>query len=350
MRQGTGRSGPFATLRSVLIELNGELVEHDRAHVSVFDRGFLFGDGLYEGLRAFTHRGRRRLIAGALHVARLQAGLDEAGIELDASALLTSTDRVLDANGVSDAFVYWQVTRGTPPLDHGPVRSRIAVSGYRPTTMVYAQPLPPLAFDGPASEPVSKRVSLQPDDRWSRGHVKSISLLGNVLGALAGVRDQGEEGAAETLLFRPGADGGLLSEGTYTNVLIALDRPGATPSDDPLDDVELVTPSLSSVPILNGVTRAVLLRIEPRIVERAVTVGELRRASEVVLLGTTTMVTRVVAIDGRAVGVGGAGGGGNSGGVEGDGRVARALQGRLLRALTDTADDAIDPKSVAWRG
>ncbi|MBX9736446.1 MAG: aminotransferase class IV [Phycisphaerales bacterium] len=331
----------------MLIELNGELVEHDRAHVSVFDRGFLFGDGLYEGLRAFTHRGRRRLIAGALHVARLQAGLDEAGIELDASRLLTSTDRVLDANGVSDAFVYWQVTRGTPPLHHGPVRSRIAVSGYRPTTMVYAQPLPPLAFDGPASEPACKRVSLQPDDRWSRGHVKSISLLGNVLGALAGVRDQGEDGAAETLLFRPGPDGGLLSEGTYTNVLIALNRPGVTSSGDPLDDVELVTPSLSSVPILNGVTREVLLRIEPRIVERAVTVGELRRASEVVLLGTTTMVTRVVAISGRAVGVGG---GGKSGGVEGDGRVARALQGRLLRALTDAADDAIDPKSVAWRG
>ncbi len=332
----------------MLIELNGELVEHDRAQVSVFDRGFLFGDGLYEGLRAFTHRGRRRLIAGALHVARLQAGLDEAGIEFDARAMLASTERVLDANGVGDAFVYWQVTRGTPPLAHGPVRSRVGVSGYRPTTMVYAQPLPPLAFDGPASEPACKRVSLQPDDRWSRGHVKSISLLGNVLGAIAGVRDQGEEGAAETLLFRPGADGGLLGEGTYTNVLIALDRPGHSGrSNDPLDDVELVTPSLSSVPILNGVTRAVLLRIEPRIVERAVTVGELRRAREVVLLGTTTMVTRVVAIDGHAVGVRGAL---DVGGVEGDGRVARALQRRLLRALTDAEDDAIDPKSVVWRG
>jgi len=348
MTQDKGHRARFATLAVVLIELNSELVPHDQARVSVFDRGFLFGDGMYEGLRSFMHGGRPRLIAGALHVARLQAGLREAGIEYDAGRLLESTDRVLDANGLTDAFVYWQVTRGTPSLDDGPVRSRVGTHGYPPTSLVYATPLPSLDVAG---EPhvATKRVSLQRDDRWSRGHMKSISLLGNVLAAIAGVRAQGEDGAGETLLYRETPEGSLLAEGTYTNVLVALDRAGRTPgrtaggpkggkrsAGDVLDDVELVTPSLRGTPILNGVTRAVVLKIEPRVVERVVTLAELRRAREVMLLGTTTMVTRVVQIDGVPVG------------PESNGPIATALQRRLLDCLNRGEDAAIDPGTVSW--
>ncbi len=319
----------------MLIELNGELVPHDQARVSVFDRGFLFGDGLYEGLRSFVHAGRRRLIGGALHVARLQSGLREAGIDFDASSLLESTRRVLDANGLTDAFVYWQVTRGTPPLDHGPVRSRVGTRGYAPTSLVYAAALPALDVTG-VPHVATKRVSLQRDERWSRGHVKSISLLGNVLAAIAGVDAQGEDGAAETLLYRQTPEGRLLTEGTYTNVLIALDRTDRAVVGDVLDEVELVTPSLRSTPILNGVTRVMMLKIEPRVVERAVTLAELRRAREVMLLGTTTMVTRVTAIDGVPVG------------PASDGPIARALQRRLLDGLNRGEDDRIDPGAVSW--
>jgi D-alanine transaminase len=147
------------------------------------------------------------------------------------------------------------------------------------------------------------------DTRWLRGQMKSISLLGSVLAAV----EADEAGADDAILVRDS----LLAETTSANVILALPgRDGST---------ELVTPSLDSVPILAGVTRDLLIEAAPahglEIVERAIHLEELARASEVMACGTLTMITSIVHLDGRAVGAGAAG------------PMARRLMGMLLQAI-----------------
>lgn len=300
----------------MLVYLNGQLVEHDRASVSVFDRGFLFGDGLYEGLRSFRNprTGRRRVVALHRHVRRLQRGLGECGIVLDARQFVPITERLLDESGLDEAFVYWQVTRGTPPLAGGPSRGRVPPPGTEPTVFAYVSPVPALDFAG--GQPGVKSASIEPDLRWQRGHIKSTSLVGGVLAALHGHE---RHGAEEAILVRdagPGSlpDARLVGEGTYTNVVIATPGGG------------LVTPALGQPSILPGVTREVLLAADPSIVERPVSLAELLGAEEVMLIGTTTNVSTVTRLDGRVL-------------RDGPGAASRALMRRLLEVIAADRED-----------
>lgn len=272
----------------MLVHLNGQLVPHDRAAVSVFDRGFIFGDGLYEGLRAITdpRTGRMRVIGLEAHARRLRRGLIETRIEWDSSRLGPLTAELLEASGLKDAFVYWQITRGTPDLSRGPARSRVPGAGERPTVFGYASAMAPLSLVSP--EPGVKRASLQPDLRWMRGTLKSTSLLGNVLAAMGAADHQ----ADEAILFRETPGGVLVTEGTYTNVVI-VNQSGA-----------VVTPALADAPLLSGVTREILLAHEPTIREGRVTLADVKSAREVLLIGTTTMVSAVTRLDGAPVGDG----------------------------------------------
>ncbi|MCL4742491.1 MAG: aminotransferase class IV [Phycisphaerales bacterium] len=260
----------------MIVHLNGELVPRDRAAVSAFDRGFLFGDGVYEGLRSFDGW----VIAMDRHIARMREGLAEARIHWDAARLARLTDDLLAANGFKDAFVYWQVTRGTPGPDD-PVRTRLPARSMRPTVFGYCVPTPGLAQ---CVEPGRVRAATVEDRRWLRGTLKSISLLGNVLAAA----EARERGADDAIMVRDG----LVAESCTCN-LVAVDRDG-----------QMATPSLDSVPILAGVTRALLPEIAPGVESRPVRADELREASEIVLLGTLTMVASVVELDGRPVGSG----------------------------------------------
>ncbi len=283
------------TRHTLIVHLNGELLPRERARVSVFDRGFVFGDGVYEGLRAVPRdpgRGEAgvgcggqgvRIVGLRLHEDRLREGLAEARIEWDVSQLGPACERLLEANGLRDAFVYWQVTRGAPEGDMPP-RQRVPSRGMRPTVLGFCTPQPPLeSFAAPAA----KSAATVRDIRWDLGRLKSISLMGNVWCAMRA----DEAGAEDAILLRGGEDG-LVGEGLATNVVIVT-REG-----------EVCTPSLDSVPILAGVTRAILLRQRPEIRQRAVRGGELRDAREVVLVGTTTMVASVTRLDGRTVGDG----------------------------------------------
>src|SRR6188508_2405543 len=95
------------------VYLNGHIVPAEKAVVSVFDRGYLMGDGVYEGLRSF--RGKTHSVAH--HVERFRFGLSEAGFPADCwdpELLEPLTEELLAANGLSDAFIYWQITRGVP--------------------------------------------------------------------------------------------------------------------------------------------------------------------------------------------------------------------------------------------
>lgn len=297
---------------AVIVHLNGQLVPAAEAKISPFDRGFVFGDGVYEGLRAFEAAGGVRIIGLAAHIRRMNAGLREAGIEWDAAAIGPASLELLRANRQGEAFVYWQVTRGTPPEDE-PVRSRVPPvnSGMRPTVFGYCAPLPALAsIDTP---PRKKAVTCR-DIRWELGHLKSISLMGNVMTALAASGRGGEE--AVMLREREGRT--LVTEGLATNVLAVLRSHRG---------VEIVTPDLRTVPILEGVTRRILLRERPEIVERPIELRELQGARELMFVGTTTLVTSIVELDGRPVGDGT------------PGPETRRLFKTLLEAIRDGRDD-----------
>lgn len=264
----------------MLIHLNGQLVEASEARVSVFDRGFLFGDGVYEGLRTTADSGgRARVIGATLHNERLREGLAEARIRgFDAADMTPLTEELVKACGLVEAFVYWQITRGTPMGPAGPERPRVVKGDVTPTVVGFATPV---ASVRSCVIPDCRRVSLRPDTRWTRGHLKSISLLGGVLAAL----EADEAGNDDAIMERDG----VVSEGTATNVFLSIGG-------------RLVTPSLESAPMLAGVTRALLLEADASIEVRPVTVDELMRADEVMLVGTKSMVASVVAIDGKPVG------------------------------------------------
>jgi D-alanine transaminase len=266
----------------VIVHLNGQLVKREQARIDPFARGFLFGDGVYEGLRAFGGR----IVGLGLHVERLRRGLAETQISWEAGNLGTLTDELTKANGLTDAFIYWQITRGVPGPGQ-PVRTRVLTGAVKPTVFGFCVPAAGLDSFPPVPE---KTAISAPDTRWLRGQLKSISLLGNVLGALEADRS----GADDAILIRDG----LAAEGTSANLIVALGRSGRT---------EVVTPPLNGVPILRGVTRDILLAAAPDMVERPVRAEELREAAEVMLTGTLTMITSIVKLDGRAVGDGKAG-------------------------------------------
>lgn len=296
----------------MLVHLNGRLVAGEEAKVSIFDRGFLFGDGVYEGLRSTADKAGRPVVIGEKHhVERMRAGLREARIAgFDAEALGPMTDELLRANGLVEAFIYWQVTRGTPAGEAGPERARVLEAGTPPTVVGFATAIEAV---GACVEPASKSAVVLPDTRWLRGRLKSISLLGNVLSAF----EADEAGADDAVLARDGR----VCEGTTSNVFLAVRG-------------RVVTPSLDSAPILAGVTRRLILDADSSIEERAVSEAELRDAEEVMLVGTKTMVAAVVRLDGRAVG-------------EAASRGFRA--GPAARRLLDTLRSAI-ARDIASRG
>lgn len=279
----------------MIIYLNGEFVPAEHAAVSAFDRGFLLGDGVYEGLRAFGGR----IHSINRHTARMREGLADARIAWDPQPLGDISERLLRVNGMADAFVYWQVTRGAPGPGQ-PARTRVPAGPMLPTVLGFASPQP--AFHAYAAPPTLPAATVE-DARWMRGRLKSISMLGNVLAAI----EASEHGAREAIMVR----GGLVTEACSCNVILAVQGSNG--------QTELVTPSLESVPILAGVTRQIILELDPSIVERPVRAEELERASEIILVGTTSLVTSVITLDGRPIG----------GGVPG------SCATRLLRAYLD---------------
>lgn len=260
----------------MFVHLNGKLVPAPEARVSPFDRGYLMGDGIYEGLRAT----RGRVIAMDRHADRMRSGLAETRIEgFDPDRMAPLTDQLLRANDLEEAFVYWQVTRGAPD-PRPPFRTRIPPEGMRPTVFAFASPVEAVSA---WTRPSVKRASIRPDTRWLRGHIKAISLIGGVLAAI----EAHERGDDDAVLVRDG----LVTEGVSTNVFLSLGG-------------RIVTPALDSAPMLAGVTRALILEQDPSIEVRPVTEDELRRADEVILAGTLTMIASITTLDGRPVGRG----------------------------------------------
>jgi D-alanine transaminase len=308
----------------VIVHLNGQLMPLAAARISPLDRGFVFGEGVYEGLRAISWGDGCRVVGIQQHVDRLREGLCEARIEWDPSELHAMSRALVGANGLRDAFVYWQVTGGEPRVEAGdPPRTRVPPgrSGGRdrlaPTVFGYCSAVPALST---INEPMCKRVVTSRDVRWALGACKSISLMGNVWVA----KRAAEQGCDEAILIRRpdgalGPRGGIVSEGLATNLVFVFWKIDSAGSEG----IEVVTPALESAPMLRGVTRDILLKLSPEMVERTVFADELAGAREAMMVGTTTYVTALTHIDGRAVGPGE------------PGPVCRELFGRLMRAYRE---------------
>jgi D-alanine transaminase len=258
-----------------MIFLNGKLIPIEEAKVSVLDRGFIFGDGIYELVPVYSR------VAFRLdeHLARLERSLGEARIRNPYSRdqWRKLVYQLIDAQSFDDQGVYFQVTRGVAKRDHS------FPANAEPTVFMMSNPLvapPPSAVEAGAAA-----VSAV-DNRWLRCDIKSISLIGNVL-----LRQlSAEAGAAETILFRDGK----LTEASASNVFIV--RRGA-----------IVAPPKSGL-ILPGITYDVVSEIARAnglpLEFRDVPESEVRSADEIWVTSSSKEVLAVVSLDGRKVGEG----------------------------------------------
>jgi D-alanine transaminase len=252
--------------------LNGEFVALGDARVSVLDRGFIFGDAIYEVM--VTCEGR--LFALPQHLARLRRSLDAIALAdpLSDQGWAEMLRELVRRNGTGEHSVYVQVTRGVAERDHA-MPSDIA-----PTVFAMTR-----AF-APAAQPARLTAVVHADNRWLRCDIKSTSLLPNVLLRSAAVA----AGAHEAILVRDGA----VTEGAASNVFVVKHGGVATP---PLSES-----------ILPGVTRDLLLDfllgLDIAVSETPVSMSQLRAADEIWLTSTTRDIAIVETLDGRPVGNG----------------------------------------------
>ena len=259
------------------IYLNGSIVDERDAHISVFDRGFLFGDGVYELVRYFDGFG----VGEGAHAQRLARSLELAKIYgFDAMQLGAIARATIAANGLIDAIVYLQVTRGA-----GTMRSHIPNEPLTPTVVAIATPSEPLAS---LFAPSQVSAVTAEDLRWKLCEIKTISLMGNILHLL----DADAHSANEAILYRDG----FVGEGAYSNM--ALVSRG----------VLVTTPIAEDPPILHGTARADLL-VAARALGipfevRRVRLDELTSADELMITSSRRFVSAVVTLNGRVVGSG----------------------------------------------
>jgi D-alanine transaminase len=264
---------------SQIAYVNGRYTPLRAAAVSVQDRGFQFGDAVYE---VWAVR-QGRLCDQDEHLSRLSRSLGELRIPApmaDASLVVVLRE-TLRRNHVWNGIVYLQVSRGAASRDH-----TFPSPTPKPTIVVTAKNLDRRAQDARAAAGV--KVITSPDIRWARRDIKSVNLLPNVLAR----QSAKERGAFEAWLV----DGdGYVTEGTAANAWI-VDAAGT-----------IRTRPLSN-DILHGVTRAVLMRLarerQMRVVETPFTVAEALAAREAFITGATNPVVPVVAIDDKSVGSG----------------------------------------------
>ena len=259
------------------VYVNGEYLPEDRASVSIFDRGFLFADGVYEVTSVLGGK----LIDFDGHAARLERSLAELDMPMpmDRDALLDVHRRLVDENGIDEGLVYLQVTRGAADRDFA-----YPPEGTPQTVVLFTQAKPGLA-DAPAAREGIDVVTI-PDRRWGRRDIKTVQLLYPSMGKMeAKVR-----GAADAWMV----EDGHVTEGTSNNAYIVV---GDT----------IVTRHLGEE-ILHGITRAAVLRMareaQMKVEERPFTVAEAKAADEAFVTSASTFVMPVVSIDGAPVGDG----------------------------------------------
>ena len=263
------------------VYLNGEYVAENEAKVSIFDRGFLMADGVYEVTTVLDGK----LIDFDGHAVRLQRSLAELGMgnPISKDDLLEVHRELVRINEIDQGMIYLQITRGAPddrdfayPPEDTPQ-----------TIVLFTQNKPGLA-DSPAAQKGIKVISIE-DQRWARRDIKTVQLLypsmGKMMAKAAGCDDAWM------------VEDGHVTEGTSNNAYIIK---GNT----------IITRHLGNE-ILHGITRAAVLRFakeaQMTVEERSFTIGEAQDADEAFITSASTFVMPVVEVDGAAVGTGAVG-------------------------------------------
>lgn len=255
-----------------IVYLNGSFLPAEQACVPVLDRGFIFGDGVYEVIPAYGGK----LFRLEEHLQRLQNSLDAVRIPNphDTDAWVTLLDTLVTHNGGGEQSLYLQVTRGCAQRDHAmPAQPT-------PTVFAMCNPLKP-----PATEIIDNGVAaITLDDiRWQRCHIKAISLLPNIL-----LRQEAlDQNAAEAILIRDG----LATEGAASNLFAVLDGVLCTPPTGPF--------------LLPGITRDLILELaaanDIAHCEQHISRLDLQQADEIWLTSSTREILPVTRLDNTLV-------------------------------------------------
>ncbi|HET7763645.1 MAG TPA: D-amino acid aminotransferase [Burkholderiales bacterium] len=258
-----------------MIYLNGEFMPIEQAKISVLDRGFIFGDGVYEVVPAYSRRPFRL----AEHLARLQTSLDAIRlVNPNTNAKWSElVGRIIAGNPWEDQNVYVQITRGVAKRDHA------FPKGLKPTVFLMATELVT-----PSAEllKTGAQAIVLPDFRWLRCDIKSTSLLGNCM-----LRTQAAEaGCTEAILVREGE----LTEASASNVFVVKNGTVLAPPKS-----HLILPGITYDVVLeilrsNGILHEV----------RPVKESELRSADEVWVTSSSREVLPITTLDGKPVGPG----------------------------------------------
>jgi D-alanine transaminase len=267
-----------------LCYLNGSYKPLAQAQVSVLDRGFIFGDGIYEVVPVYA----RKLFRFDEHLARLERSLAKVRIPnphsreqwIERCRKLVAA--LHEGERAEDQVIYLQVTRGVAPRDH------VMPEGLTPTVFMMCNPMKP-----PTAEQRHHGVACTTarDFRWERGDIKSVSLLGNVLAR----QMSADHGALETIMFRDGPHGGpWLTEASGSNVWIVKDGAllGPPKSEHVLEGIR--------VELLHELCEeeGIAYNLKP------ISEAEVGAADEVLLTSATKEVLPVTKIDGEPVGHG----------------------------------------------
>lgn len=258
------------------VYLNGRFIPLAEAKISPLDRGFLFGDGVYEVIPVYSHRPFRL----AEHLRRLQASLD--GIRLPNPLSVEEWEAVVQRLAADAPFedqgVYLQVSRGADVK-----RDHVVPHGVAPTVFAFSSPL--VTPTAAVREKGVAAITAE-DNRWLRCDLKTVSLLANVL-----LRQAAEEaGCAEAVLIREG----FMKEGSASSIFLVKDG-------------VLLAPPKSHL-MLPGITYDVVLELAERhqlpVEIREIPVAELRAADEIWMTSSTKEILAITTLDGAPVGNG----------------------------------------------
>ena len=261
------------------VYVNGEYLPEDQAKVSIFDRGFLMADGVYE----VTSMLDGKLIAFDGHAERLTRSMNELDMRAPATTeeLLEIHRELVRLNDIKDGLIYLQVTRGS---DGDRDFAFPDPETTAPSLVLFTQSKPGLA-DNPAARDGIRVISIE-DIRWGRRDIKTVQLLypsmGKMMAKKAGVEDAWM------------VEDGFVTEGTSNNAYIVKDG-------------KIVTRETSN-DILHGITRKAVLELareaQMQVEERNFTIEEAQQADEAFVTSASAFVTPVVEIDGAKIGSG----------------------------------------------
>lgn len=265
---------PAKTARTVY--LNGAFLPENEAHLSIFDRGFLFGDGIYEVTAVLDGK----LIDSPLHMARLERSVGEIGgrLPITTDEIVAIEKRLVAENNLTEGVVYLQYSRGAED------RNFFYSDDLQPTLLLFTQVK---TLEHVAAVENGLKVKLMPDQRWARRDIKSVGLLPQVLAK----RDAKAAGFDEAWMV----EDGMITEGASSTAYIVT------------HDDKIVTRG-NGTAILPGCTRLAVLDLAREqgltVEERAFSVEEAMAAREACLTSASNFIVPITDIDGKPVGDG----------------------------------------------